>query len=330
MPLPPPSNTELQDLRDRTQYEAWFLDAVYEIGEESSRDPGPSQIVYSSDGAPGRKIANMAGRCVIGDWRGGFLKTGAPLVFITSFKLLDMILEWILDRNGRKVGFRFQEKLKQLDSSIDFPDDIELRPWLRERLLGLYRGLEPLRGTVMHERHFTSANGELEVSPSKKGVVGPAVALAQADIRLLARLVIHTLGLVTGDAKLDRVQEKRMRHSLDQLLHLHGQRSLSQLWPERMEVRIDLKANDSPRLDLDLLRADAARLCINAEPVFLQVVFHEVVAEATAPLEWRVPWSEVNESAGVIAFTRAQLEQFRVTQTPQGPDEAHSLAGGSP
>ncbi|MCI5224322.1 MAG: hypothetical protein D3924_17050 [Candidatus Electrothrix sp. AR4] len=72
------------------------------------------------------------------DWRPAFLNVGAPLVFVTTFKLLDMFIEWVLEKNECNATFQFQEKIKQLKSSQPsiFPSFIESRPWLKKRLIG--------------------------------------------------------------------------------------------------------------------------------------------------------------------------------------------------
>ena len=74
----------------------------------------------------------------IGDWCPGFLEAGAPLVLVTAFKLLDMILEWVLDQNGYQSTFRFAQKLKALRGSVQFPPLIGSRPWLQTRIVSLY------------------------------------------------------------------------------------------------------------------------------------------------------------------------------------------------
>ena len=69
----------------------------------------------------------MRGNIVVGDWRPGFLNAGAPLVFIATFKLLDMFIEWVLEENGLPSTFRFQNKIKQLNRAPLFPTLIESR-----------------------------------------------------------------------------------------------------------------------------------------------------------------------------------------------------------
>ena len=79
-----------------------------------------------------------------------------------------MLIEWILEENGVPSTFRFQQKLQHLKGSPIFPQTIEFRPWLKERLTGLYSTLEPLRGTIIHDKHFTATDGAIRVSSSER------------------------------------------------------------------------------------------------------------------------------------------------------------------
>ena len=57
----------------------------------------------------------------------------------------------MLDENGFKVGYRFSEKIKSLQLAPQYSPTIEGRPWLKERLEGLYTSLDALRGTIIRE-----------------------------------------------------------------------------------------------------------------------------------------------------------------------------------
>ncbi|MBF0510479.1 MAG: hypothetical protein HQK57_16350 [Deltaproteobacteria bacterium] len=156
-------------LSERTEYEAWLLEAAYEILNQRLEVEGEDELIYPPNGGPPRQISNICVKVVNGDWRPGFLKAGAPLVFVTAFKLLDMLIEWVLVQNGNTSTHRFAEKIKAMKGPVVFPDMIETRPWLRERLIALYEHLEPLRGTIIHAPHFKTAEGTLQVSISKVG-----------------------------------------------------------------------------------------------------------------------------------------------------------------
>ncbi len=165
------SPSAIQRLAERTAYEAWFLEAAYKIAEEELFPTFPDAIIYPANTSAPTFIAHMRGNIVIGDWRDGFLKAGAPLVFVTAFKLLDMIIEWVLEENEVTPSFRFQQKLSQLNSSIRFPPTIDSKPWLRERLVSLYHTLEPLRGTIIHSKYFASSDGTIRVSSSQRNII---------------------------------------------------------------------------------------------------------------------------------------------------------------
>ena len=83
-----------------------------------------------------------------------------------------MLLEWVLIINGGTSTQRFSQKIQALKARkrpVVFPPLIETRTWLRERLIALYEQLVPLRGTVIHDRHFTTTGGTLDVASSNRG-----------------------------------------------------------------------------------------------------------------------------------------------------------------
>lgn len=232
--------SSLKSLAERTEYESWFLEAVYELVDNRLFPSWPDAVIYPL----GKKKAHFIvfGRLSINlfssDWRPGFLSVGAPLVFISTFKLLDMLIEWILRENGNSSTFRFQEKLKQLNSSLIYPSAIESRTWLKERLTGLYTTLEPLRGTIIHDKHFTATDGAVRVASSKKGVIGAPVEITAAHLRLLARTIISVLRYVDGTWHFNNFSEKVLRHDLDELAALHGLPLLGQKAPLHTCVRV--------------------------------------------------------------------------------------------
>jgi len=140
----------LDDLRERTEYEAWLLEAVYDITDQPIAVEDACDLIYLPSGASPTQVIHARLQSTLGDWRPGFLEVGAPLVFVTGFKLLDMLLEWVLTENGYSATYRFGEKIAALKGAIQFPELIGSRSWLQERLVAFYEKLEPLRGTIIH------------------------------------------------------------------------------------------------------------------------------------------------------------------------------------
>ena len=77
-----------------------------------------------------------------------------PLAFSASFKLQDMVVEWILRANNVSV-WSFSEKLAAYDklrksASLVEPVFLAMCPVLARALWELYRFLRPFRGAVVH------------------------------------------------------------------------------------------------------------------------------------------------------------------------------------
>jgi hypothetical protein len=211
MTTPNYSPQVLADLGDRTEYEAWLLETVYEIADARLAPDAGDALVYPPGGGPPRQTVFAKARIRLGDWRPGFLDAGAPLVLVTAFKALDMLLEWVLEQNGTARTFRFEQKIAALKTGVVFPPFIQERAWLRDRLVALYEEVEPLRGTIIHDRMFKSQNGTLRVSSSKRGVIGPDVTFDPSDLRNLALVMVAILGALQGTWTVDSFLRTRSK-----------------------------------------------------------------------------------------------------------------------
>jgi len=67
-------------LAERTEYEAWLLEAVYALVEQELFPAWPDGLVYPVDRSKAQFFVHARANIVIGDWRPGFLNVGAPLV----------------------------------------------------------------------------------------------------------------------------------------------------------------------------------------------------------------------------------------------------------
>jgi hypothetical protein len=310
--------TSLQDLKSRTEYEAWLLEAVYDITDQRIAVENVDELIFEPSGTPPTQTIYVAGAINLGDWRPGFLRAGAPLVFATAFKLLDMLLEWVLAENGYPSTSRFVEKIAALKAGVQFPALVDARPWLRERLIALYVELEPLRGTLIHERHFKSTDGGVEVSSSKRGVLGPVVVIGPDDLQKLALVLVSLLRYLEGTWTMDEFREKRIRHALDRLTHLHACSSLGQLPPGFLNVRVYVPEDDSVMCDLARIRREVAAKRPNQDVMFdLRVV--AVAQDGSGAAAYLIPWSRLQAPAPILTKLVADLSSFVVTP-PDGLD----------
>lgn len=303
--------TELADLGARTDYEAWLLEAVYEITNRRIAVEDVDELIYPPSGRPPTQTIYGVGNITIGDWRPGFLEAGAPLVLVTAFKLLDMLLEWVLIANGHGSTHKFVQKIKLLKGSVQFPTLIGSRPWLRERLVALYEKLEPLRGTIIHERHFKSSGGSLQVSASKGGAVGVPFSFSPADLRNLALVLVSLLRYLEDKWTMDEFREKRVHRALDELAHLHGLPSLGQLPPGFLNVRVYVLEGDQIQCDLDRIRRDVAAKRPNEDVMFdLRIV--SVNSDGARATAYLVPWNQLQSPSAQLKKPVVDLARFEV------------------
>ena len=302
-------------LSDRAGYEAWLLEAIYKILEEELFHTFPDGVIYALGSSHPQFSSYMRANIVMGDWRRGFLEAGAPLVFTSTFKLLDMLLEWVLERNGYTSTHRFVEKIKMLKAHLTYPPFVEERCWLLERLRHLYESLEPLRGTIIHTRHFASTDGSLRVSSSKGGSIGSEVVISVQDLRTFATLCVSVLRYVQGAWILDSHKENLLRWQLDQLTHLHRMPVLGQKEPYSTTVRVFL-AGDNPRaIDVEKVREDLQTRYPNYCCVFDMRTVQ--VVEGTIVAAYLFPWAVLDEVGKL-----ADVSQYRVG-IPQDLDLSH-------
>lgn len=319
MPIPAYDLPASRRLAERTQYEAWFLEAVYAVVEHELFPSFPDGVIYPLDGTGPKFIHYGRGDLRVGDWRQGFLNAGAPLVFVATFKLLDMFIEWVLEENGYSATFRFQDKIRRLAEAVTFPAAVEARPWLRERICGMYGTLEPLRGTIIHERHFTSSDGALRVAPSKGGVTAPPITIDRNMLRELAVVLISVLRYVDGNWSLSEYREKVLRHVLDEIASLHNCPPLGQRAPYFTNVRVYVDDLAPSTIDVDKVKSDLERRFSDRDCFFAMRVL--VVSEGRVTDAFCFPADALNEWKREVDPT-----PYR-SAIPQDVDLAHCQLG---
>ena len=305
----------IADLTERTEYETWLLEAVYDLAQQPIATNLGDGLIYPPDGGEAKVHGYAAGCIIIRDWRPKFLEVSAPLVLVTSFKLLDMIIEWVLIQNGMVKTHRFKEKKNALKRPIVFPNLIESRPWLRERLIALYKELAPLRGTVIHDRHFQSTEGTLQVSTSRAGTIGPVVTLTSKDLRNFAVFLVSLFHYLEGSWKMDLFQEKRIRHTLDELEHLHRLPSMGQLPPVFLTVRVYVTDKDPIEINLDRLRNDIATKYPG--DVLFEVRIVVVSLDGQNASAYMIGWKELQNAGPRLQKRKVDLANSK-TSVPDG------------
>lgn len=72
------TSSVIADLIDRTQYEAWLLEAIYNIAEQLIAASLGDGLIYPPDGSEPKIHGYATANIIIGDWRPKFREVGAP------------------------------------------------------------------------------------------------------------------------------------------------------------------------------------------------------------------------------------------------------------
>lgn len=304
--FPSQSRVALDDLRARAEYESWLLEAVYDVAESPIVTVYPDQLIYPVRGTDPERRHFGHGNLNLCDWRPKFLEVGAPLVLVASFKLIDMLLEWVLEQNGTKANFRFSDKIKRLKKGVLFPDFLDSRPWLGDRLIGLYVNLEPLRGTIIHNRHFKSSGSTLEIFNIQRDNIGPAVTVTHEQLRSLGFIAVSLLRYLTEDWKITAFQEKQLRWFVDRLQTLHQLPSLGQYLPMKLTVRVYRPWTESINVDLKRIRNDISQSDPERDVEFdLKVV--AIDPDQRSATAYLLPWDTFSNTSNQLVIVLSDI-----------------------
>ena len=154
-------------LRDKLDYERWVLDKL-----EEEHDVFPDRLgkaVIENGDISAQEIA--ASTAVVSQPRvDEVIQRLYPLVFVASYKCLDMIIEWILEENTGTLSHQWGYSCKNSEvNRLFYTGDLQLPPSFLhdvdvfERLLRLYDELVDHRHAVVHRDQFEVNNDVFSV-----------------------------------------------------------------------------------------------------------------------------------------------------------------------
>ena len=161
-----------------------------------------------------------------------------PLIFIASFKTLDMIFEWILAKNSIKIPRQLTEKKKLLKnkSSLQLPDLFKNQPYLYDYSKALFCQLLPYRNEVIHNNRFSVSEDTLTLSSSRTGTT---LTLSSEQVGCLVRFVRALVRALTKEIIVDSYTNKLLQYYLDILAPVHGLTTFNQQVPRFVHVELE-------------------------------------------------------------------------------------------
>lgn len=157
----------IEKLNEKIGYEKWVTkEAVLAIENNYGRRT-EGTIDFDENGP---KARSNASNIKFGAEKGKEVyEKLSPLLFVTSYKIIDMIFEWLLEENDEEVPKPFTKKIATYKNnkekpSFKYPDLLSNEKNLMENLLSLYEHLLAYRNKIIHGNWGKIKNGDLDFS----------------------------------------------------------------------------------------------------------------------------------------------------------------------
>jgi len=254
-------------LREKLDYELWLLEFVSQSQERLAGGSNLSTITLTNR-QPG---ANEA--ITVTDFLGAgesmkIVDATTPLTFTASYKILDMIFEWILEENrndGRimQVPWRFYEKIETIrkgKTQLMLPPLFLSQRYVEKYLFALYANLLKFRNEIVHKHRFSVSGGKLRIDAFEDGQ-SHTVELDPEELGAFVRIVVASANILLGDLSLGLREDSLFKWNLDRIEKLHLLGRFGQRKP--LLVDVVLKVNEQGGLfaaDLKFVRETLSRI----------------------------------------------------------------------
>ena len=223
-------------LRTKLAYEVWLLDFLEKHDDRFQGQDHPPVVELTSGGNTCR-IEMISEEHFSAFYNATAINTIMPLTFVVSFKVLDMIFEWVLEENSLTIPRSFKGKAELLknDSGLRLPPLFENQPYLYAYAKALFCRLLPYRNEVVHNNAFSVSEDTLTLSSSRQGT---SLTLNSKQIACLVRFVRLLVRALSGEITVDDYKTRMVRHYLDALAPVHGLETFDQQVPLFVHVRL--------------------------------------------------------------------------------------------
>jgi len=262
-------------LREKLDYELWLLEFLSQSQERlaggwslstitlTNREPGANQAITVTDFAGTGEAMKI-------------MDAVSPLTFTASYKILDMIFEWILEENrndGRiaQAPWRFSEKIETVrkgKNQLVSPPLFHSQRYVEEYLLAFYANLLKFRNEIVHNHRFSVSGGKLRIDAFEDGQ-SYTVELDPEELGAFVRIAVASANMLLGDLSLGLREDSLFKWNLDRIEKLHRLARFGQRKP--LLVDVILKVDEQRGLfaaDLKFVRETLGRIYPDADVQF--------------------------------------------------------------
>jgi len=261
-------------LKEKLDYELWLLDflsknqEIFEGGTEISNitltnRQSSAHIAIT----PHEEIGSGAAMKV--------LDAMMPLTFTASFKILDMIFEWILEENNQvgkiqRFPRNFSEKIKIISDTqqLDYPSLLQSEPYIRDYLFALYSNSLKFRNEIVHKNNISVLEGKFKVETIVNSQAY-SIELNRGELGAFVRTVIAAANLLTGGLSFGEQEDCLLKYHLDRIKMLHDQGEFKQTKPILVNIILNVsEENGIFPADIKFVREQISRIHPNVSFLF--------------------------------------------------------------
>lgn len=268
------SNSQ-ERLREKVSYEIWLLDFLSKTQEVFEDGIDISTITLMN-----RQRSAHVDVTVTEELGSGkamkIMNAVSPLTFVASYKIIDMIFEWILEENLptgniKEIPWKFLEKIKLISKRNDqmiYPPFFRSNRYIKEYLFALYSNLLKFRNEVVHNHNFSVTDSGFRISAKVEGQ-DHSLVLEREELGALVRTVVAVAYFLTGVFSFEPWKDRLLKYHLDRIKKLHCLAEFTQAKPILINVvlKVPLEKGVFPA-DLEFVRRKLSRIHPNANVLF--------------------------------------------------------------
>lgn len=252
-------------LEEEIEYELWLLEflSTENIFYEKDYLDTYTFINYNTNKSKGVTVFVGGMRNRLHDI---LLNELRPLSFVSCFKILDLIFEWILKLNEsnilnhipnkykryfQKGIWTFSYKIDLLDSYdniIDNPPFLDTNPDISKHLFELYKSLKDYRNEIIHKKNFDNSDSSLEITYNSN-----KLTVSKDQLTYFFMIVLTIAKILMGKIQLKGFESESIKYYLDQIQNLHQYSLFNQKKPRLVNVEWFL---DTTKADLNFIKRE--------------------------------------------------------------------------
>lgn len=227
------SSSRMKELHELTEYERWSLTRLAELSgnidlEKYTVDTLVEKPINREVAVDGKRTAYLrATGSIGGSGVDQVISDITPLIFASSYKCLDLFVEWFLKINGRNSSgtsddWRFSEKISEMgtlnfDDTPNLPEIFQTDERILEAISNLYIELEEYRHSIIHDMGFKLNDSKLIVEDGSGG----SYVFGGEELFSFAGVISVSIEAIISDTH-DYVTKRQLTTMLDNLTDIHN------------------------------------------------------------------------------------------------------------